>query len=122
MDQSNEAFIRIRRNDLGNRDSVTLRDDSSVNYTVDANTNRSAQIDGSNPHYQGYLPRRTKIVPDTFNFPPLIFPFNFPPSAIETSYNETKLDTKKWMKEFRDLCPCILDGAHKGESSCCSYP
>jgi hypothetical protein len=57
MDQSNEAFIRLRRNDLGNRHSVILRDDSSVDYTVDANTNRYTQIGGSSPEYEGHLPR-----------------------------------------------------------------
>ena len=49
IDQSNGAFVAM--DDLGNRDSVILRDDSSVNYTVDANTNRYTEIGGSTPEY-----------------------------------------------------------------------
>jgi hypothetical protein len=62
--------MRLRRNELGNRALVNMRDGSNVNYVIKANTSRYTQMGQSSPECQGQRPRRSKNVPDTFNFFP----------------------------------------------------
>ncbi|MHC4648595.1 MAG: hypothetical protein ACYTBJ_24325, partial [Planctomycetota bacterium] len=40
---------------------------------------------------------------------------------VNPSYKDTKTATVKYMKWFRDECPCIEEGPHKGKCSRCQY-